>query len=144
MWAISIRQPNASLIASGKKKYLEMPGYAWQRGPILIHASKFRDNSLFVSYDIDSEVLTLRNQVAPKKYRVPWELYVAEKCALCVVDLVNIKEFYDKPDLIRGACCDWLPNTCLWEFENVRLVERVNVKLGGGFIQVDDSLIKYL
>jgi len=144
MWAISIRQPNASLIASGKKKYLEMTWYAWQRGPLLIHAARGRNNPLFVSYDIDSEVLTMRNQVAPKKYRVPWELYTVDGCALCVVDLVNIKEFYDKPDLIRGACCDWLPNTCLWEFENVRLVEQVPIKGREGIYNVDDSLIKYL
>ena len=135
-------QPFTGLIACGKKTFESRSWHVAYRGPLLI-CSGLKKHPLLESYDEASEVLTLKNMYAPKKYRVPKEL-MKKGHALCVVDMVNIKEFYDTPAHYTGACCDWFPDGYLWELENVRLIEPFVVKGNLATFDVDDSLIKYL
>lgn len=117
MKALSVRQPWADLIASGKKT-LEIRSWKTDyRGPLLICASAKR---------------------LPKF--VPYHDQVRYGVAVCVVHL-NHCRLMAKGDE-KWALCDWIPDYYAWEIANVRRVKDVPIKGMLKLFDVPDDFIK--
>lgn len=143
MKAISIQQPFAALIATGQKR-LEIR--TWQtdyRGQLLICAGA-KSHSLLDFYDFKSEILGLLNNSAKSRFHVKKELAFAFGKAICVVDLVGVRQFKKGNVMENDACIDWYPGAFAWELENPRMIESFDVKGKLRLFQVNDILIKFL
>lgn len=125
MKVLSIRQPFAHLIATGKKA---IETRVWQtdyRGPLLIHASnKIHDGMLIVPtdnmldfYNMDCKPFFDDLEPGPSTLTG----YI-----IGVVDLVKCRPMnvFDE----RGAMCKMYPGAYAWELENPRLIEPIPLK----------------
>jgi len=142
MKAISIKQPFAGLIATGKKR-LEIRSWETDyRGPLLICAS-LNIHEKMDSYHFKSELLKLDNKSSVSEVKIN-RAFLRQGVALCVVDLVGVGPFFAGTKASIDACIDWIPSQKAWELENVRLIEPFSVKGKLRLFEVDDSLIKFL
>lgn len=141
--ALSVRPPFTQLIASGIKR-LEIR--TWEtdyRGPLLICASK-QSHDLFCSYDFRTNILILDNKSAKQYFRIAKEIYVRDRGAVCLVDLVGVRPFMKGQMQENDACIDWIPNAYAWELENPRIVEYFPIKGQLRLFNVDASLINII
>lgn len=127
MKGISIRQPWASLIAVGAKKYETRSWATSYRGPLLICAAKkeedyrrypeqFRDR-VYASLHKESDGL------------VPW--MVPYGCAVAIADLTACLSTYNyQTDWIwfEATFGDFSPGRFAWKLENVRAIDPFPVK----------------
>ena len=97
--ALSVKQPWASLIASGKKS-IETRSWSTQyRGPLLICSGQSPD------------VAALRRfGVVPAE----WEDKYPPGVALCVVSLMNVEPMTARDEV--AACCPRYPGAYAWRF----------------------------
>lgn len=97
--ALSVKQPWASLIASGRKSIETRTWQTSYRGPLLICAGKSPDMDAIVRFGGSPE---------------DWELRFPPGIALCVVSLVTITPMtqYDE----ASACCARYPGAYAWRF----------------------------
>ena len=102
--AFCVRQPWASLIASGRKT-LELRSWAThKRGPLVIVASAGRS----VSDDGEDAAARLGLDVDE----------LPRGAALCVVDLLDSRPM--RPEDAKAACCPFDPEAFAWVLGNVR------------------------
>jgi len=110
MYALSVRQPHASLIAVGKKT-IEWRSRVWHyRGPVVICASK------------------------SPKVNIPRSThYLPIGAAVCLVDMVDCRYFTEKD--LKPACCEGQGHYVIegksgyaWVLANPREIEPIPVK----------------
>lgn len=120
MKAISIRQPWASLIASGQKS---IETRVWiprnrdgapYRGPLLVCAGS---------------ALPHADQLGHPDQQLPRGI------ALCIVDLVDTRPMTQADE--AAACCSVYPRAQAWVLRNIRPVEPFSVKGVLGLFEVD-------
>lgn len=143
MKAISIKQPFAGLIATGQKRLETRTWSTDYRGPLLICAGA-TSHYLFEFYDVEWGILGLKNYSAKSMFELDKKIAWTYGQALCVVDLVGVKEFKKSRAMEDDACVDWYPGAFAWELENPRLIEPFDVKGQLRLFDVNENLIKYL
>lgn len=97
MKALSLLQPWASLVASGKKTIETRVWNTKYRGPLLICAAKGFDKKF-------------PDEGQPRGV------------ALCIVDVVDCRLMTSADE--AGACCEVYPNAKAWVLENLRVLEQ--------------------
>ena len=119
MRALSVRQPWAGLILSGRKT-LEIRSWSTtHRGPLVICSCS-----------------------------QPFKGYKAEKsdlaCILCLVDLIDVSPW--EPSGLPASCIpgDWFPGQMAWALDNPRPLERLPFKGKLGLFQIAPDLVRPL
>ena len=133
MLAVSVRQPFARFILTGKKKFEVRNWQIEHRGDLLFCASKatFKGEYLSGGELIDArEIVDLSPELYPKGV------------AMCVVNITGCRPMTeaDNADAMYPA----FEGAYVWEWDNVRPVEQVEIRGVLKLYTVDDSLIRYL
>ncbi len=121
MIALSVKQPWASMIASGKKTIETRTWTTAYRGPILICAGQSPDVAAMRRFGV-----------------VPdgWEDRYPPGVALCVVQLLDVTPMTQADEV--AACCARYPGAFAWRFSPiVAPVARVAVRGQLGLFKVD-------
>lgn len=135
MKALSIRQPFASLILTGKKT-IETRNWATKyRGPLLICSGTSIHNGIVF------EDGNAKSAAFYAKANDMWDWHL-RGVSLCVVDLINCREM--APSDCEEAYCIWYPRAFAWELENVRPVQKRVVAGKLRLFDVPDEKIIYL
>lgn len=121
MKALSIRQPWASLIASGRKTIELRTWTTKYRGPLVVCAGSAR------SATVDG-----------KRVRVVEGDATPLGVVLCVVDLVDVRASTDAD--AEHAFCQPMPAEFAWVLENARPVQALAVSGKLGLFTPDDAL----
>lgn len=120
--ALSLHQPYASLIASGRKTLETRKWRTHHRGTLLICAAKTKRPDIKPI----SQALEMLNPVFPLGV------------ALCLVDVVACRPMTTEDE--DAACCPIYPGAWAWELTNLRPVTPFPVKGQQGFFSVEMPL----
>ena len=125
MKALSVKQPWAWLIASGRKSIETRLWNTHYRGDLLIVSSKKldTDNVMENFYEKYGILVTMNLQLGK---------------ALCIANLVDCRQMTKEDEEV--ACCELYDGTWGWVFENVRRIKPFPVKgsLGLYNVQIED------
>lgn len=121
MKTLTLRQPWASLVTWGEKKYETRTWRTDYRGPLAIHASllfKAEHREMYIPQPF-ANLLKRHGITDPSSLR--------SGCILCVVDLVNVMKTeecmsqhpIDYQELSLG---DWYQKHFAWELQNIRVL----------------------
>lgn len=122
MMSLSVRQPYAELVASGRKPLEVRTWRVDYRGPLLIVASSNAYRDRFADFDLDDDD-------CPRSV------------AVCVVDLTMIAA-EKKSRYSEVACCDVERGDYLWYLANPRRVAPFYVSGKLRLFPIDDAKIK--
>lgn len=139
MKAISLIQPWATLILDGIKTIETRTWSTKYRGDLLICAGQK------YSGDFTDDTQTILNRVfKAKNYTPKHQLAHAQGVALCVVNLIHVRDYGLTENDIYQGCYPFTEGRKAWIIDNVRPVKQVPVKGKLSLFEVDDSLIQYL
>lgn len=108
MKCLSVKQPWASLIASGRKTIELRTWCPKYRGPLIICAGASRSRT--------PNALLMRAQVGDDS---PLSV------AVCLVELIDV---HDHPDAVRACCATLEPDELAWELQDPRPLLSIPVK----------------
>jgi hypothetical protein len=122
MKSITLKQPWASLISSGRKTIETRVWPTKHRGALLICAGAGKPPTVVTALTPAS--------AGPLPRGV----------ALCIVDVIDCRPMTDADE--KAACCERYPRAWSWVLANVRAVEPVAITGKQKLFTVDDSLIR--
>jgi len=139
MKAISLIQPWGTLILDGIKTIETRTWSTKHRGDLLICAGQKCQNVF------DNDVQTILNRVfKAKNYTPKHPLAQPQGVALCVVELIHVRDYGITENDIYQGCFPHTEGRKAWIITNVRPVKQVPIKGKLSLFEVDDSLIQYL
>lgn len=124
MKALSVRQPWASLILSGRKTIETRTWFTEYRGPVLICSSNVRQ-------------MSDEGRDAMKRHGLDG---IPRGVALCLVDLIDCRPM--SADDEAAACCSLYDRAFSWSLANVRPVRQVPLKGQLLLFNVPDNVVE--